>query len=236
MEAIILAGGFGTRLRPAVADLPKSMAVINDRPFLEYLLDRLFLAGVDHVILSVGYMHEHIERHFGSVYKNIQISYAIEAQPLGTGGGIRLALGMAQSDNVLVLNGDTLFSLDFKVFYDFHLDHQSLFSLALRQVADTSRYGAVLIDEIGRIAGFAEKQASGGPGYINAGVYLLSKKYFLNFPLPKVFSLEKDFLEKEYHKENFYGFPGSAYFIDIGIPEDFKRAQLEFKKLFPKGA
>ena len=234
MEAIILAGGFGTRLRPAISDLPKSMADINGRPFLEYLLDRLIQFGVDRVILSVGYMHEHISGHFGSSYRNLQISYAVEEKPLGTGGGIRLAMEQAQSDNVLVLNGDTLFMIDLFEFCQFHDEHHSSFSLALRQVDDTGRYGAVRIDEKQRITGFAEKQSSTGPGYINAGVYLVSKKDFLNQTLPEIFSLEKDFLGKEYLNKNFYGFIFSDYFIDIGIPEDYNKAQTEFLKLFPK--
>lgn len=233
MEAIILAGGFGTRLRPVISELPKSMASINGRPFIEYLLDRLIQSGTNHVILSVGYMHEHIIKHFRNSYKNLRISYAIEEQPLGTGGGIKLAMQQAKSDNVLVLNGDTLFMLDLRVFRDFHANHKSSFSLALRQVGDTGRYGTVRIDEKGGIAGFAEKQSSGGPGYINTGVYLISKKYFLDFALPGAFSLEKDFLEKEYVNEHFYGFTSSDYFIDIGIPEDYNRAQTEFIKLFP---
>ena len=236
MEAIILAGGFGTRLRPAISDLPKSMADINGRPFLMYLFDRLIQYGTDHVILSVGYMHEHIANHFGSAYKNLQLSYAIEEQPLGTGGAIKLALEQAQSDNALVLNGDTLFMLDLRAFKDFHVNHKSSFSLALRQVDDTGRYGAVSIDGKGRITGFAEKQSSGGPGYINAGVYLISKKYFLDFSLPELFSVEKDFLEKEYINGRFYGFASSDYFIDIGIPEDYSRAQTEFRNLFPQSA
>ena len=233
MEAIILAGGFGTRLRPAISDLPKSMAGINGRPFLEYLLDKLIQSGTSHVILSVGYMHKLIITHFGSAYKSLRISYAIEDEPLGTGAGIKLALEQTQSDNILVVNGDTLFLLDLNDFSDFHVNHKSSFSLALRQVDDTSRYGAVSIDNNGRIVGFAEKQTSGLPGYINAGVYLISKKYFLDFSLPEKFSLEKDFLEKEYVNEYFYGFTCSDYFIDIGIPEDYNRAQTEFKKLFP---
>jgi D-glycero-alpha-D-manno-heptose 1-phosphate guanylyltransferase len=234
MEAIILAGGFGTRLRPAISDLPKSMAGINGRPFLEYLLDRLIQNHVRHVILSVGYMHEQISGYFGTTYKNLQISYAIEAKPLGTGGGIKLALEQAKSDHVLVLNGDTLFMLDLGVFNDFHMNHKSSFSLALRQVDDTGRYGSVRIDENKRIAGFYEKSASGKRGYINAGVYLISRKYFSELPLPEVFSLEKDFLEKEYVKGQFYGFACSDYFIDIGIPEDYSRAQTEFLRLFPE--
>jgi len=236
MEAIILAGGFGIRLRPAISDLPKSMARINNRPFLEYLLDRLIQYGAGHAILSVGYMHEHISTHFGRAYKNLKISYAIEEQPLGTGGGLRLAMEQAKSDNVLVLNGDTLFMIDLYVFNDFHLHQKSLFSIALKQVNDTGRYGAVSINEKGRIAGFSEKQSSGEPGYINAGVYLISKKYFLNFSLPEVFSLEKDFLENEYMNGHIYGYTSSDYFIDIGIPEDYSKAQIEFKKLFTQSA
>jgi len=232
MEAIILAGGFGTRLRPAVAGLPKSMADINGRPFLEFILDRLIVAGTEHVILSVGYLHEAIMDHFKSAYKGIKISYAVETEPLGTGGGIRMAMKHANSGDVLVLNGDTLFMLDLKAFSDFHTRSKSLFSLALRQVESTGRYGAVAIDKEGVITGFAEKNESAGPGLINAGIYLISRKYFTGYSLPEIFSLEKDFIEKVYRTDKLYGFPGSDYFIDIGIPEDYNRAQTEFRQLF----
>jgi D-glycero-alpha-D-manno-heptose 1-phosphate guanylyltransferase len=234
MEAIILAGGFGTRLRSAVADLPKSMAKINDRPFLEFLLDRLIQSGIDHVILSVGYMHEIIVDHFESRYKNLKIAYAIENEPLGTGGGIKLAIEKTSSENILVLNGDTLFMLDIEAFLDFHLSRKSFFSIALRQVESAGRYGSVSISKEGTITGFAEKNSSDGPGLINAGIYLISRKYFIDYPLPEAFSLEKDFIEKAYQIEHFYGFPASDYFIDIGIPTDYARAQTEFRKLFPQ--
>jgi D-glycero-alpha-D-manno-heptose 1-phosphate guanylyltransferase len=232
MEAIILAGGLGTRLQPAVSDLPKSMAGINGRPFLEFLLDRLIQCGFEHVILSIGYMHEHIMDHFSAEYKNLKISYAVENEPLGTGGGIRLAMRQANSDDVLVLNGDTLFMLDLNAFSDFHLRRKSLFSIALRQVESVGRYGSVIIDKEGVISGFAEKNTSDGPGMINAGIYLISRKYFSDFSLPENFSLEKDFIEKIYKNDRFYGFPGSGYFIDIGIPEDYSRAQSDFRQLF----
>jgi len=232
MEAIILAGGYGTRLRPAVADLPKSMANINGRPFLEFLLDRLILSGIEHVILSVGYMHELIVDHFKDVYKELRISYAIESEPLGTGGGIKMAMKLASSENVLVLNGDTLFLLDLNSFIDFHISRKSLFSLALREVESASRYGSVTINSDGRITGFAEKNSSENAGLINAGIYLISRKYFVDYPLPETFSLEKDFIEKIYQENEIYGFPDSGYFIDIGIPEDYARAQTEFMRLF----
>jgi D-glycero-alpha-D-manno-heptose 1-phosphate guanylyltransferase len=232
MEAIILAGGFGTRLRPAVADLPKSMASINERPFLEFLLDRLIRSGVEHVILSVGYMHELIVEHFKSAYKGMKMSYAIESEPLGTGGGIKMAMKQAGSENVLVLNGDTLFMLDLKDFMDFHISKKSLFSIALRHVETASRYGSVGINSVGRITGFSEKNLSKGAGLINAGMYIISRKFFVGYPLPEIFSLEKDFIEKIYQETEIYGFPGSGYFIDIGVPEDYARAQIEFMKLF----
>jgi D-glycero-alpha-D-manno-heptose 1-phosphate guanylyltransferase len=232
MEAIILAGGFGTRLRPSVADLPKCMASINGRPFLEFLLDRLIHSGVEHVILSVGYMHELIIKYFKSGYQNLKISFAVENEPLGTGGGIKMAMKHAQAENVLALNGDTLFLLDLKDFWDFHVSRKSLFSLALRQVPSVSRYGSVTLNKEGLITGFTEKNALEGPGLINAGIYLISRKYFTDYQTPDVFSLEKDFIEKAYDKDYFYGFAGSGYFIDIGIPEDYDRAQTEFRHLF----
>jgi D-glycero-alpha-D-manno-heptose 1-phosphate guanylyltransferase len=231
MDAIVLAGGFGTRLQPAVSDLPKSMALVNGRPFLEYLLDRLIQAGIDHIVLSVGYKAEHIIEKFQSEYRKTKISYALESKPLGTGGGVKLAMQQAVSDDVLILNGDTLFMLDIKSFADFHYNTGSLFSLALRQVDSVDRYGSVTINGSGIITGFAEKNSTEGPGLINAGMYMISKKYFTGCNLPEVFSLEKDFIEKIYLTDHLYGFPASDYFIDIGIPEDYLRAQTEFRQL-----
>jgi len=230
-EAIILAGGFGTRLQGVVKDLPKPMAPVNDRPFLTYILDYLIDYEYTDVILSVGYLHEKIEEYFGNQYKDLQIHYAVETEPLGTGGAILFALTKCANDNVLVLNGDTLFRVNLKRMERFYQENPCSLAIALREVEDVSRYGSVLIGDNSQIIHFSEKEASMGKGYINGGTYLLSKKIFEKYSFPKKFSFEKDLMEKFYLQEQFFAIVSDGYFIDIGIPSDYARAQQEFPSL-----
>lgn len=226
-EAIILAGGFGTRLQGVVKDLPKPMAPVNGRPFLTYILDYLIDYQYNKVVLSVGYLHEKIEEFFGTHYKSLEIDYAVETEPLGTGGGILFAMSKCATDNVLVINGDTMFKVDLDAFEHFHQEKNSLLSIVLREVEDVSRYGSVTISKDNLIALFAEKQVTFGRGYINGGVYLINRKLFEKYPQPQKFSFEKDLMTKFYTQELFYAMPSDGYFIDIGIPEDYARAQQE---------
>ena len=226
-EAIILAGGFGTRLQGVVKDLPKPMAPVNGRPFLTYILDYLIDYEYERVILSVGYLHEKIVDYFGRKYKTLEIDYAVEEEPLGTGGGIQFAMSKCENDNVLVINGDTMFKVDLDAFERFHREKEGLLSIVLREVEDVSRYGSVTISNDNLIALFAEKQVTFGRGYINGGVYLIHRKLFDKHPQPKKFSFEKDLMEKLYTQEQFFAMPSDGYFIDIGIPEDYARAQKE---------
>ena len=226
-QAIILAGGFGTRLQGVVKDVPKPMAPVNGRPFLTYILDYLIEYQYDKVILSVGYLHEKIEAYFGNQYKSLEIDYAVETEPLGTGGGILFAMSKCVTDNVLVINGDTMFRVDLNAFERFFEGKGCLLSIVLREVDDVSRYGSVVIGSNGMITMFSEKQVSSGWGFINGGVYLINKKLFDKYPQPQKFSFEKDLMTKYYTQEMFYGMPSDGYFIDIGIPEDYARAQKE---------
>ena len=233
-EAIVLAGGFGTRLRQVVNDVPKPMASINGRPFLAYLLDYLGSYGFDHIILSTGYMHEKIEEYFGNTYQpstpnsqRIAISYAQETTPLGTGGGILNALQYCHNDVMTVLNGDTMFKVDYSELDQFHAHHCTNLSIILRHVPDTARYGSVSIANDGEITHFTEKSAANGPGWINGGIYRLSKTLFSGFKTGEKFSFEKDVMEGYYRQQKFYAYPSNAYFIDIGVPDDYLRAQSE---------
>jgi D-glycero-alpha-D-manno-heptose 1-phosphate guanylyltransferase len=228
-EAIVLAGGFGTRLREVVNDVPKPMAPVNGRPFLEYILDYLHHYGVTRVILSVGYKGEMIREHFGDTYSTMSIGYAFEHEPLGTGGAIKLGMELCDSKQAAVLNGDTLFDINLTALYAFHKEKGAGISLALRQLEDVSRYGTVKIDEDHRIKGFAEKSAAAGSGYINGGVYLFNKEIFTDAEFPQKFSIEKDLFERYYESLRMYGFVSHDYFIDIGIPDDYHRAQHELK-------
>ena len=228
MEAIVLAGGFGTRLQKVVRDVPKAMALINQRPFLEYLFDNLISQGITKVVLSVGYKHEIISNHFRNHYKSLAIQYSVENEPLGTGGGIRLALWKIEGLRALVMNGDSLFKIDYKALMEFHLKKKADATLALRKLNDTSRYGRVVVNRSRRITGFEEKGLSAGSGFINGGVYILEKFFLMEPEFRGRFSIEKDCFAQLYPEAKLYGFLSEGYFLDIGIPEDYLKAQHEF--------
>lgn len=232
-EAIILAGGLGTRLSAVVKDLPKPMAPINTRPFLAYLLDYLESFGINRVILSVGYKHEAITDYFATQYKSIELVYAVENEPLGTGGGIANALKYAQSEEAFLLNGDTFFNVNLNDLAQFHAENKAELSLSLKPMSDFDRYGSVITTN-GRITNFAEKQFL-KEGLINGGVYLLNKTLLLNNDLPLKFSFENDILEKLVASHSFYGKAFTNYFIDIGVPDDYKRAQEELDTITAGG-
>ncbi|MEI7500939.1 MAG: nucleotidyltransferase family protein [Bacteroidota bacterium] len=228
MEAIVLAGGFGTRLQKVVSDVPKSMACIKNRPFLEYLFDYLISQGVLKIVLSVGYKHEIISDHFKDKYKSLAIDYALETEPLGTGGGVRLAFWKIDGPRALVLNGDSFFRADYRAILEFHMKKKADATLALRKLNDTARYGRVSLNRAKRITGFEEKGLSSGPGYINGGVYIIEKLFLMNSEFRGRFSLEKDCFEQYCPFSGMYGFQSDGYFLDIGIPEDYLKAQHEF--------
>lgn len=228
MEAIVLAGGFGTRLQPVVGDRPKPMALVRGRPFLEYLFDHLLLHGVARTVLSVGYRHEAIMDHFGNRYREMEIDYSVETEPLGTGGGIRLAMWKVSGLHALVLNGDSLLRADYREMMEFHLKKKADATLALRRLPDTARYGRVTLDRTRRIKGFVEKGSESGPGLINAGVYIICKYLLMEPDFRGKFSIEKDCFGRLYNEVRLYGWPAGGYFLDIGIPEDYEKAQDEF--------
>ena len=225
MEAVVLAGGMGTRLRSAVPDLPKCMAPVAGRPFLAWLLDDLEDAGFGHVILSLGYRHEAIEAWVASRNNRARIDCVVEAEPLGTGGGVRLALQQAEESDVFVLNGDTWFGVDYPAMAQFHRQQGTLATLALKPMRDFDRYGEVCCTPTGRISAFREKQPC-RQGLINGGIYLLQKDALAE--CPERFSLERDFFEPLARQERLSGFRSEGYFIDIGIPADYTRAQQDF--------
>lgn len=222
-EAIVLAGGFGTRLRPVVSDVPKPMAPIAGRPFLEILLTHLARKGVHRVILSVGFMSEKIVGHFGNRFAGMDLDYAVEEHPLGTGGAVKAALGHCEGDHAFVFNGDTYLDLEVSRL-DACWTARRCPLIVGREVADTSRYGRLITVE-GRVVGFEEK-GKAGPGLINAGCYVLPTDILMAVPA-ETFSLESDFLSREIGRRRFELFVTGGDFIDIGIPEDFQRAQVE---------
>ena len=228
-EAIILAGGLGTRLRSEVQDLPKAMAPINDQPFLAYQLAYLAAQGIQKVYLAVGYKSEAIVDYFGHQYQSMALEYVVEETPLGTGGAVVQALAATQTNHVLIGNGDTMFEVDLKAMAAFHETNQANLTMALKYLEQFSRYGTVHKNEKNRIEGFEEKTYK-EQGLINGGLYLLDKQCLEAYNFPEKFSLEKLFLEQEYPNLAFYGFESTGYFLDIGIPEDYKRAQEDFKQ------
>ena len=222
-EAIILAGGLGTRLRSMVADIPKCLAPVAGRPFLYYVIEHLLKQGIDKFIFSVGFKYEMIESWLNEEYPLLFAQFAIEHEPLGTGGAIKLACSFATEKNVLVVNGDTLYKLDVKKLDAFHHMCGADCTISLKPMQDFNRYGVVQLNKDHSIASFKEKQQY-KEGLINAGVYAMNVNSFLQEDLPQKFSFENDYLEKFYLQRKIFGIVQDEYFIDIGIPEDYKKA------------
>lgn len=231
MEAIILAGGLGTRLKDVSNDMPKSMAVIQGRPFLEYQMDVLIEQGIKSFILSIGYKSEQIQNHFKNSYKNCSITYAIEKELLGTGGAIKNALRFTKDENVVVANGDSIVVSDLQKQVQFHIQKKANVTLALKRMKNFERYGTVMLDDDSRIHNFIEKHPI-SEGIINAGLYIFNVKSFVEYDWPEKFSIEKDYFESCVKTSNMYGFVMNGYFLDIGIPSDFKKAQTEIGIFF----
>jgi len=224
VRAFVLCGGQGTRLRPVLADRPKSMALISETPFLQLLLDRLRCQGVADVILGTGYMAEKIESYFGSGNKlAMRIRYSREHEPRGTGGALKLAEPLI-SDPVLVLNGDSYVEWDLVPVLELFKTKDADLVIVLQAVADVTRYGSVALDQDGRVTQFVEKGVAAGPGLINAGVYLLGKQIVRGLPAGTAISLEKEVFPRLLDRR-VYGLVCTGLFIDIGVPDDLRRAQ-----------
>lgn len=236
-EAIILAGGFGTRLQSVVSNVPKPMAPVAGKPYLVYLIQYLKSFEVKHIVLSVGYLAEVIESYFQNEFDEIKISYSKEATPLGTGGGIKLALEKCTSENIVILNGDSFFDVNLDKLFLLHQTKKATASLGVRNVENVGRYGEVLLNEASEIIKFSEKSDKQESGLINGGVYILRKDALDSFQVNTKFSLEIDFFQKQAGSQSLYAKEFDAYFIDIGIPSEFERANkefIDFEKVFLK--
>ncbi|WP_434637396.1 nucleotidyltransferase family protein [Sulfurimonas sp. NW7] len=225
MEAIILAGGLGTRLQSVVSDVPKPMAPIKDVPFLEYILKYLKKNGVSRAILSVGYKWEIIKEYFGDNFDGIELIYSVENEPLGTGGAIKKALSKVNSKKVYIINGDTFFNVDLKTL---DLSDKSKIQLSLKKMYNYDRYGSVEVDENSNVTKFTEKSFQ-EVGNINGGIYLVTKDIFDSFDVAVKFSFE-EFMENNFEDLHVTAQIFEDYFIDIGIPEDYARAQMELEQ------
>lgn len=224
--AVILAGGFGTRLASVVSDVPKPMAPVGGRPFLERLLDRLQMQGIRHAVLAVGYRSQIIRSHFGSSRGAMKLCYSEETEPRGTGGALRLAFESQDLQRAIALNGDTWCDVDLRALSRTHAAAGTVATLTLVHQPDASRFGTVEVDERGRVAGFREKRADAGAGLINAGVYALDRSVFDLAPASARFSFENDVLQARAAEGLFAAhLAQDATFIDIGVPDDYARAQ-----------
>lgn len=230
MEAIILAGGFGTRLKHILPDIPKPMAPVHGKPFLEYILAFLQKSGCSHAVLAVGYLKERIISYFGTQYRGMQVSYSEENAPLFTGGAIKKALTQCRQASVFVLNGDTFFDVDLAGMLCAFKQQNCALMVAVKQMHDFSRYGTVTLAG-NTIAAFSEK-APCEQGLINGGVYLLKRDILHDYP--DRFSFEQDVMESPVRGMPISAFRSDGYFIDIGVPEDYCRAQVEYQKFEAK--
>lgn len=222
MKAIILAGGSGTRLQSVVWDVPKPMAPVNGRPFLEFLIKRLVDSGITEIILSIGYLHEKIISYFGdgSLF-GASISYCVESEPLGTGGAIRESLKILDAETALIMNGDTFSSVDTNSLASFHSNMKAMVSMAVVPISDASRYGTVLVTPEGRVKLFLEKQAIGS-NLVNSGTYICNNSLLDLFSTGNV-SFENDILPIIINKGLLAAQIQDVPFIDIGIPEDYQK-------------
>ena len=235
MEVIILAGGLGTRLRSRVADVPKCMAPVAGKPFLWYLLKYLTRYDIHRVVLSVGYLRDVIYKWIDDVrneFPQFEFDYAVEEEPLGTGGGIKLALDKVKDPRAFVLNGDTFFDVDLELLYREHFVNKKAITLALKPMTKFERYGSVNMEpKTGTILSFNEKSYC-EEGLINGGVYVISKDASIFEDLGEKFSFETAVLEPQCAKRQLLGVVQNGYFIDIGIPTDYDKANMEFPTLF----
>lgn len=222
--SLILAGGLGTRLQPVISNLPKVLSPVNGRPFLSYILDQLVDTGIQEVILCTGHLGDLIREAFGHTYKGLAIQYSHELASLGTGGALRHALALVQSEYVLAMNGDSYCDINLKSYIDWHFNKKYNASLVLTKVENTSRYGSIKFDKDGCVLSFEEKGVNVAPGWINGGIYMLKKSLMLSMPAGIKFSLEREFFP-QLVEMGLYGFPFYGKFIDIGTPESYFLAE-----------
>ncbi len=225
--AVVLAGGVGSRLRSVVSDRPKVLASIHGRPFLAYLLDVLQDAGISEVVLCTGYMAGLVEETFGSTFGRMRVCYSQELTPLGTGGALRAAMTGIETESALVMNGDSFCEVDLQAMAAAHHVRKAEATILLTEVPDTQRFGRVRIDGDGRLLAFEEKGAHSGPGWINAGVYLIERRLVETIPEKRAVSLEKEVFPA-WIGHGLYGHPVRGRFLDIGTPQSFADAEAFF--------
>jgi D-glycero-alpha-D-manno-heptose 1-phosphate guanylyltransferase len=231
MQAVILAGGLGTRLRPLVRDRAKPMALIGDRPFLEYLLLQVRKHGFSDVVLCIAHEAETIRRYFGSGDRwRLRLRYSHEPELRGTAGALKCAAGLIESQSFLVMNGDSFFDIDLGTLVRFHECAAALATLALAEVDRTDRFGTVEVADDGTIRGFREKDAVSRSGLVNGGIYVIKQEVLAAIPDSRAVSLEREIFPGLVG-DRFRGVPFRNWFIDIGTPEDYLRLQADAARL-----
>jgi len=223
-DAVILCGGLGTRLRSVTGGVPKVMAEVGGKPFLDVIIQYLKQQGFQHIILCTGYQASAVEDYYKEHSDGLSIEFSREEEPLGTGGALKNAKAFIRSDPFFVLNGDSFCAIDFKRFLMFYQEHQTPAVLSVSRVDGSEEFGGIALDECNKITGFYEKEASGNYQYVNAGIYCFTKAVFSLMPEEKRFSMEYDFFPKLI-KENIYGFSVENNFFDIGTPERLEKAR-----------
>lgn len=229
LTCVILVGGLGTRLRSVLPDVPKPMARINGRPFLEYLLIQVRQSGVTDILLCVGYKARVIENYFGDGGKfGVRIRYSLEEDLLGTAGALANARPLIKSDPFLVLNGDSYCAVGFEGLIKRHHAHDAVATIVATRVDDRLRFGSLALGPNDAITHFTEKSLASPAGYINAGIYVLSQGVLGLVSSGKYSSLERDIFPSLAGR-GLYAFRTSDFFIDIGTPSEFHRAQSVLK-------
>ncbi|HQX42926.1 MAG: HAD-IIIA family hydrolase [Saprospiraceae bacterium] len=223
-ECIVLAGGFGTRLQHLIPDTPKCLAPVGGKPFIDYLIQHLVTEKMDKFIFSLGYKSDMVESYIKTKFPHLNCEFCVESKPLGTGGAIIYSLGKCTSDQVFILNADTFYPISFDSFYKFYQKNKSGICIALKPIVEPDRYGTVMMDDQHKIVQFLEKKYS-PYGLINGGIYLIDRKWILEFELPEIFSFETEILQKYTTTENIFGMVQDVPFLDIGIPSDYEKAQ-----------
>jgi NDP-sugar pyrophosphorylase family protein len=231
LQAAILAGGLGTRLRSVVGACPKVLAPVGNRPYVSYVLDQLAAAAVAEVILLTGHQADRVSATLGKTYRGMRLVYSAEPLPLGTGGSLRAAVPYLSAPTVLLLNGDSYCAVNLDDLRAFHVNESAGVSLVLTKVSDRTRYGTVDLASDGRVLHFAEKQRVAGPGWISAGIYLLKRSLIEEIPPARPLSLERDLLPAWLGRGvHIYGYRCRGRFIDIGTPASYAAAEAFFSE------
>lgn len=223
-DAVVLAGGMGTRLRPVVGDRPKALAPVRGRPFLCFILDQLVCAGIKRAVLCTGYLGEQVREAFGDLYGGVRLAYSREGSPMDTAGALRLAAPLVESEEVFVVNGDSFCETDLGAFRNWFRSNDLAAALVINRMRDASRYGRVEADGDGVVFSFREKAGDGKPGWINSGIYLFNRRVIFEIPENRPVSMEREVLPSLMERSRLYAFRNHGGFLDIGTPESYAAA------------